>query len=52
MITDKMEKMEDLAAFATDRLLAFHATLTPEQREKIAVHIEEHASSKRGCFHR
>ena len=48
MIGDKMEKMEELAGFATDRLLKFHATLTPEQREKIAVHIEEHASSKRG----
>jgi len=51
MITDRMEKMEELAAFATDRLLVFHATLTPEQREKIAVHIEEHATGKGRYFH-
>ena len=50
MITDKLEQMEELAAFATERLLAFHATLTPEQREKIAVHLEEHASSKSRFF--
>jgi len=51
MIAERiMENMQELAAFATERLLAFHATLTPEQREKIAVHIEEHASSKHRFF--
>ena len=51
-IADKLEKMKEMADFATDRLIAFHATLTPEQREKVAAHIEEHASGRRGFFHR
>jgi hypothetical protein len=34
-------------SFSADRLIAFHSTLTPEQREKIAVHIESRASG--GC---
>ena len=50
MIAEKMDKMQELAYFATDRLVAFHATLTPEQREKVAEHIESHGSFKRGCF--
>ena len=51
-IADKLAKIKEMADFAADRLVAFHATLTPEQREKVAVHIEEHASGRRGFFHR
>ena len=40
-----LEKMQELADFAADRLVAFHATLTAEQREKVAEHIEEPPSS-------
>jgi len=51
MIAERMEKMQELASFATDRLLKFHATLNEEQREKIAFFIEERASAKRRFFH-
>jgi Spy/CpxP family protein refolding chaperone len=51
MIADKLDRMQDLALFAADRLMAFHATLTPEQREKVAEQIEAHAANRRGCFH-
>jgi Spy/CpxP family protein refolding chaperone len=47
MIADKLEKMREMADFVADRLIAFHGTLTPEQREKIAVHIEDRSSG--GC---
>ena len=47
LITEKLAKMRELADFTAERLIAFHATLTPEQREKIASHIEDHASG--GC---
>jgi len=51
MITEKFDQMKDLADLAAARLIAFHATLSPEQREKIAEHIEEHAAADR-CFFR
>jgi Spy/CpxP family protein refolding chaperone len=47
MIDQKMAQMREMADFALERLIVFHGTLTPEQREKIATHIEEHASD--GC---
>ncbi len=47
MIAEKMEKMREMADFAADRLIAFHGTLNPEQREKIAAHIENRSSG--GC---
>lgn len=46
-ITEKLEKIRDIADFAADRLIAFHLTLTPEQRESLAVHIENRSSN--GC---
>jgi Spy/CpxP family protein refolding chaperone len=46
-VTERLQKMKELADFAADRLIAFHATLTAEQREKVAEHIEEHASNRR-----
>ena len=47
LIDDKMARVREMADFAAQRLIAFHGTLTPEQREKIAVHIEDRSSN--GC---
>jgi hypothetical protein len=47
MIDQKMNQMREMADFAVERLIAFHGTLTPEQREKIATRIEEHGEG--GC---
>ena len=52
MITAKFDQMRDLADNAASRLIAFHATLSPEQREKIAAHIKEHTAADRGFFRR
>ena len=52
MIAEKSDRMKELADFAAQRIIAFHATLTPEQREKIAEHIEEHAAIHRCSFWR
>ena len=41
MVEQKMVKMREMADFVTERLITFHGTLTPEQREKIATRIEE-----------
>lgn len=46
MVADKMDKMQIMADFAADRLIPFHATLTDEQREKIAKHIEETSANR------
>ncbi len=51
-IDDKLTQMKELADFAADRLVAFHATLTPEQREKVAETIEDHSSNRCGFFRR
>jgi len=47
LIDEKMEKMRAMADFAVVRLIAFHQTLTVEQREKIAERIEDHGAD--GC---
>ena len=47
MIDDKLARVSEMADFVAERLIAFHATLTPEQREKIAARIEDRSSS--GC---
>ncbi len=47
LIGAKMENMQAMIDFTVSRLIAFHATLTPEQREKIAARIEDHAAD--GC---
>ncbi len=49
MVTEKFDRLKELADLAADRLIAFHATLTPEQREKLAAHIEDHADSHSWC---
>lgn len=52
MIDERFDQMKDLADAVASRVIAFHATLTPEQREKIAAHIEERAAADRGFFRR
>lgn len=47
LIADKFSKMREMADFTAERLIAFHATLTPEQREMIATRIEKRSSN--GC---
>jgi len=47
LITEKLERLREMADFAAKRLVAFHGTLTPEQREKIATRIEDRSSD--GC---
>lgn len=47
MITEKMATVREMADFAAQRLITFHATLTPEQRERIAARIESRSSG--GC---
>jgi len=47
LIDDKLARVREMADFAAPRLIAFHGTLTPEQREKIAAHIEDRLSN--GC---
>jgi protein CpxP len=47
MAAEKLAKVEEMVDFVADRLIAFHATLSVEQREKIAEQIEAHA--ERGC---
>ncbi|BBO75097.1 hypothetical protein DSCW_25140 [Desulfosarcina widdelii] len=43
-IDEKILQFKEMADFVAERLIAFHATLTPEQREKIAERIEDRAS--------
>ena len=52
MVIEKFDQMKDLADLAVARLIAFHATLSPEQREKIAEHIEEATAANRSFFRR
>jgi uncharacterized membrane protein len=40
MVAEKIAKIQIMADFVTLRLTAFHKTLTPEQREKVAGLIE------------
>jgi periplasmic protein CpxP/Spy len=49
LIAEKFDRMKELADLAADRLIAFHATLTPEQREKLAAHIEHEAAGHAWC---
>ena len=51
MISEKLDKMKELADLASSRLITFHASLSPEQRELVASHIEDHSAS-RYCFFR
>ena len=44
VIATHKEQMEEMVAYAGDRIIEFHALLTPEQREKLATEIESHQS--------
>ena len=44
MIADKIEMLKEIAEYSAQRLIAFHGTLTPEQREMIASRIESRSS--------
>jgi Spy/CpxP family protein refolding chaperone len=50
MMAEKFDRMQTLVDLVADRLIGFHATLTPEQREKVAEQIEEHAARHNGLF--
>ncbi len=52
IIAEKFDRMQETVNFAASRLIDFHATLTPEQREKIAQRIEEHSSKRCRIFQR
>lgn len=45
LVDDKIAHLREMADFVLPRLIAFHGTLSPEQREKIAAHIEDRSSS-------
>jgi len=47
LVDEKIARLKEMADFAAERLIAFHQTLTPEQRDAIAAHIEDHSSG--GC---
>ncbi len=47
LMTGHHEKMEELAQFAGQEFIRFHALLSPAQREKLATLIESHAG--RNC---
>jgi len=49
MVAEKFDRMKELVDLAADRLIAFHATLSPEQREKLAALIEAHAAGRAWC---
>ncbi len=46
-IAEKLESMREMADFVAERVIEFHSILTPEQREKVATHIEKRSSG--GC---
>jgi Spy/CpxP family protein refolding chaperone len=52
MATERAAKMQELTDFALPRLIDFHGALTPEQREKIAVYIEERTRNRGWLFRR
>jgi Spy/CpxP family protein refolding chaperone len=47
LVAEHKQVIGDLITSATDRLTEFAATLSPEQRERLAEAIEEHSA----CFH-
>jgi uncharacterized membrane protein len=40
-IAERLERMHEMADFVSERVIAFHGILTPEQREMIAAHFQE-----------
>ena len=49
MVAEHRAQMDEVVDMAVDRVVAFHSTLTPEQKEKLAEKIEKfHRYHKRG----
>ncbi len=42
IVAPMQQHMKEMVAFAGDRIIEFHALLTPDQREKLAKEIETH----------
>jgi len=42
LVDTHRQRMDEMIAFAGDRVIEFHALLTPAQREKLAKEIENH----------
>ena len=51
LVAEKKAGIEAMIPFFLDRAVAFHAMLTPEQREKLAVEMEHHDLRHR-CWQR
>lgn len=52
LVNEKKAQIEEMIPFFMDKALAFHAMLTPEQRETLAAEIENHHSRGHGCWSR
>jgi Spy/CpxP family protein refolding chaperone len=52
LVAERKSDVEALVPFFLDKAVALHALLTPEQREKLAVEIENHHSRRHGCWQR
>ena len=49
MVAEHRAQMDEVVDMAVDRVVAFHSTLTPEQKEKLAAKIEKfHRYHRRG----
>ncbi len=51
MITEHRSKMDEVIELAVDRLIAFHATLSAEQREKLVTKFEKFEKYHLDKFH-
>ena len=47
---DVKSRFDELYGLFSERLIAFHQSLTPEQKEKLIAHMEKH-HRKHNCFH-
>ena len=52
LVDEKKAAVEAMIPFFLDRAVAFHALLTPEQRETLAAEMEKHHDRRRGCWQR
>ncbi len=50
MVAERFDRIQTMIDLFADRLIDFHATLTPEQREKAAEQIQELADKRHGMF--
>jgi protein CpxP len=49
---DTKRRFDDMYELAATRLVEFHRTLTPEQREKLVAEMEKHHERRKGYHHR